>query len=221
MDPERPIVGYDPEARINTPRLEDLSYQEVALDWIVQVLNVRTGVIDAFFMTEEGSSRMMQVRREHEEKYKESPVVDPDAKGLEILFSFDHEEHHRREEELEAQLAEVAQTDPGVMVKNRFLAFLADQMDGTNELKRLMGWAIDTAAEAGHELSEEDIGGDMKDAFCVLARFKGDHVMHMLYSLRQYAEAVGNNEGIYQLQFMGLWDIFRAGQESASSEPEN
>ncbi len=218
MNVERGIVGYDPNARIDTPRLEDLSYQEVALDCIVQVLNVRMGVIDAFFMTPEGSEEIRRIEREHEQKYEGSPVFDPTAEGLEVLFSFDQEEHDRREAELEAQRAEVARTDPGVMVKNKFLALLADQMDGTNALKRLMGWAIDTAAEAGYEISDEDIGdGDIKDAFSILARLEGGHVTHMLYSLRQYAEVVGNNEGIYQLQFMGLWDIFKAGQASADS----
>jgi hypothetical protein len=216
---ERQITGYDPDAHIATPRLDSLSDQEVALDWIVQVLNQETGIIDAFFITPEGSEKMRQIRRGHEQKYKDTAVYDPNAEGLELLASFDKAEYDRRNDELEVQLGEVASTDPGVMAKNRFLARLADQMDGTAALKKLMGQAIDMAADAGHELSGEETGG-IKEVLSVLASFEGGHVIHLLVSMRRYAEAVGNNAGIYQQQFMGLWDIYCAGQ-AAGSSPES
>ena len=203
-------------SHIETPELDAMGDEEVALDWVRKVLDLPVDCIDANprILSEEGRPLVRQVRASHRTKYKDLPCYNPNDTGLGLLFSYDHEEAHRRDVELEVEIRKVTDNDPGVMAKNRFLAMIADLFSGTAASQEIVEMAEDIALDSGHILPEEE-KDELANLIQPFAKLRAAPMMSMLVGMRRYAEAVGNNPTIYQDQFLGLWAIFSAGQESA------
>lgn len=207
--------GFDPDARITTPRLNDLSDPEIALDWILQVLNQPSYVIDALLVTDEVDKEWDAIKREHLQKYRVRSYPDPNT----YLSGPDQEREDAIaiQDKLEAQLRQSANKDPRIRAKNRFLAMIADQTDGATAVRRLLEESVELD-EADTDTALEELDGEATEA---IGAFMGSHVINLLVSMRRYAEAVGNNSAIYQQQFMGLWDIYSAAQAQAAQSSED
>jgi len=133
-----------------------------------------------------------------------------------------------------------------VIEKNKFLALLLSQFDGTYQLgaiaadlpdaverevrMRLEAEMIATGEEVDEDRIEStvsDITDDPQlkkeiehavDILAPLAQMEADHIINTVVSLRRYAESVGNNQMIYINQFVGLFGIYKAGKAAAESQ---
>jgi hypothetical protein len=77
---------------------------------------------------------------------------------------------------------------------------------------------VDEATEDAERIVEES--DEITKVFGVVADMEADHTINTLVSLRRYAAKVGDNPMIYLNQFLGLFNIYRAGK-AAVEESEN
>jgi hypothetical protein len=210
------------EAYVETPELDGMPDEEVAFDWVRQVLNLPVTVLDTHprILSETGQGLVGQIRVRHAAKYKGQPWYDPEAKGADLVASFDREELARREAELESEIRAITDIDTGVMAKNRFLAMLADQFDGTASSKGIVSELEDVASNQGHVLGDEEKEG-LAGLVHPFAKLRSAPTLNLLVSLRRYAEGVGNNYTIYKDQFLGLYAVYNAGQEAVHSSMDS
>ncbi len=118
--------------------LEGMSYEEIALDWIMKVAALTELDEEFSVISEEGGRALEDARTEHVDSY-------------DGIAATTDEERHRRQEELTAAKREIIADDPGVAEKNRFLIALADQFDAAPLLEKL---GMDASSPEGKVITE-------------------------------------------------------------------
>jgi hypothetical protein len=209
------------EYALHSPDLDEMEFEEIAMDWIKQVLRLPINAVDLNprVATDQGIMAAWKIRRDFEAETSEETsallLFDP---GPEPLTS-EKAERTSKQSELVARIRTVIDHDPGVVAKNRFLGLLADMIDGEHALEQLTDEFEDVAFSQGHTLAEDE-RNELRNTIKPLAGFEAGSVISLLVSLRLHTESrhdpLFNKALLYADQFLGLWAIYKAGQEETN-----